>query len=88
MLLSAVQQIPETSDDLPNWQRTITRRRRKLISGLDCIKVTQCSLYCIPEMNLNLISCSKMEKQEVTTVVKNRLGKITDEKCNELFTVW
>lgn len=78
--LPDAQQVPDISVELPDGQRGTQRQRGKLIADVGCERIILSAVYYITSMNLNILSCFRLDERGVTTTIRNGKCILTYKK--------
>lgn len=70
-LLIILQQVPKAPVKLPSGSRRDSNRHGMLYLQVDQERMTLTNVYYIPDINLNIMSCSRLAEKGVTTTVNN-----------------
>lgn len=71
--MSEVEENNQIIVNLANRSTLMATKRRKLIIDLRGLAPVICSTYYIPAENMNLLSCSSLDKRSVTTIISSKV---------------
>lgn len=84
-LLTDVKMLPNIYVEHPGGQRvdTIQKGKFSLLLGSDYVTLT--SMYYIPCMNINIISCTRLDEKRFTTTITNGVCHLRDRRNGVTF---